>query len=205
MNCVTCEKCQLWGKLQILGFGTAIKILLTPQQELQTFSEHLQYLVSDHRRNNNSTCHYNLDSKTWKKLLNRQEIIALINTLNQLSTSLVFASEAASHMKQSGVAIDHNSETTYKIVTEENMKNELLDNIDHIGKYKTNNLYTGTDGNKDSNENQFKHIDIDIHVYKSDNVNSKSSSSSFSSDLHYKMFLLIIWSALMGLIIIYLN
>ena len=90
-------------------------------------------------------------------------------------------------------------------ITEENMKNELLDNIDHIGKYKTNNLYTRTDGNKDSNENQFKHIDIDIHVYKSDNLNSKSSSSSFSSDLHYKMFLLIIWSALMGLIIIYLN
>ena len=27
MNCVGCEKCKLWGKLQILGLGTALKIL----------------------------------------------------------------------------------------------------------------------------------------------------------------------------------
>ena len=27
MDCVTCEKCRLWGKLQVLGFGTALKIL----------------------------------------------------------------------------------------------------------------------------------------------------------------------------------
>jgi hypothetical protein len=30
MDCVTCEKCRVWGKLQILGIGTAIKILLHP-------------------------------------------------------------------------------------------------------------------------------------------------------------------------------
>lgn len=29
MDCVTCEKCRLWGKLQILGIGTAAKILLS--------------------------------------------------------------------------------------------------------------------------------------------------------------------------------
>lgn len=28
MDCVTCEKCRLWGKLQVTGLGTAIKILL---------------------------------------------------------------------------------------------------------------------------------------------------------------------------------
>ncbi|TDH64873.1 uncharacterized protein CCR75_000601 [Bremia lactucae] len=28
MDCVTCEMCRLWGKLQIMGLGTAIKILL---------------------------------------------------------------------------------------------------------------------------------------------------------------------------------
>ncbi|KAF0695391.1 Aste57867_13825 [Aphanomyces stellatus] len=28
MDCVTCEKCRLWGKVQVLGLGTAIKILL---------------------------------------------------------------------------------------------------------------------------------------------------------------------------------
>jgi ERO1-like protein alpha len=28
MDCVTCEKCRLWGKVQILGLATAVKILL---------------------------------------------------------------------------------------------------------------------------------------------------------------------------------
>merc|ERR1711998_339740 len=28
LDCVGCEKCKLWGKLQMLGLGTAIKILL---------------------------------------------------------------------------------------------------------------------------------------------------------------------------------
>ncbi|CAH0491720.1 unnamed protein product [Peronospora farinosa] len=28
MDCVTCEMCRLWGKLQIMGLGTAVKILL---------------------------------------------------------------------------------------------------------------------------------------------------------------------------------
>ena len=28
MDCVSCEKCRLWGKLQVLGLGTALKILL---------------------------------------------------------------------------------------------------------------------------------------------------------------------------------
>lgn len=27
MDCVGCEKCRLWGKIQITGMGTALKIL----------------------------------------------------------------------------------------------------------------------------------------------------------------------------------
>lgn len=33
MDCVSCEKCRVWGKLEMLGLGTAIKILLTPEEE----------------------------------------------------------------------------------------------------------------------------------------------------------------------------
>ncbi|KAM3338624.1 hypothetical protein P3S68_030710 [Capsicum galapagoense] len=29
MECVGCEKCRLWGKLQVLGLGTALKILFS--------------------------------------------------------------------------------------------------------------------------------------------------------------------------------
>ena len=29
MDCVSCERCRLWGKIQIYGVGTALKILTT--------------------------------------------------------------------------------------------------------------------------------------------------------------------------------
>ena len=70
MNCVTCEKCKLWGKLQILGIGTAIKILLLNNDE-----------IIKKMRNN-------------EMIVNRQELIALINTLHQLCNSLKFAAHA---------------------------------------------------------------------------------------------------------------
>lgn len=33
MDCVGCEKCRLWGKLQVLGLGTALKILFSVNDE----------------------------------------------------------------------------------------------------------------------------------------------------------------------------
>jgi hypothetical protein len=58
MDCVTCEKCRLWGKLQISGIGTALKILFS----------------------------YGSDPKEFR--LARSELVALINGLNRLSTSI---------------------------------------------------------------------------------------------------------------------
>ena len=58
MNCVSCERCRVWGKLQITGLGTAIKVLLSSPDEL----------VHDP--------------------LTRQEVIALINTLHQVTPCL---------------------------------------------------------------------------------------------------------------------
>jgi hypothetical protein len=40
MDCVSCEKCRVWGKLEILGLGTAIKILLTPEKEMREMPLH---------------------------------------------------------------------------------------------------------------------------------------------------------------------
>lgn len=54
MDCVGCEKCKIHGKLQILGLGTALKILLEDR-----------------------TC----------ETLQRNEIIALVNTLYKFATS----------------------------------------------------------------------------------------------------------------------
>lgn len=72
MDCVTCEKCRVWGKLQILGFGTAVKLLLTSEAEIHAAA------VAD----------------GGASLLNRQEVIALVNTLNQFSKSVQFATHA---------------------------------------------------------------------------------------------------------------
>lgn len=44
MDCVGCDKCRLWGKLQTHGMGTALKIL---------FSD----LPTSHYRSNDGTLH----------------------------------------------------------------------------------------------------------------------------------------------------
>lgn len=34
MDCVGCDKCRLWGKLQVQGLGTALKILFSEKFDL---------------------------------------------------------------------------------------------------------------------------------------------------------------------------
>jgi hypothetical protein len=57
LDCVTCEKCKLWGKLQVLGVGTALKVLMSEGAGVP----------------------YDLE---------RNEIIAMFNTLSKLSQSI---------------------------------------------------------------------------------------------------------------------
>lgn len=64
MDCVGCEKCRLWGKLQVLGLGTALKILFSVNG----------------RDNVNQP-------------MQRNEVIALVNLLNRLSESVIFVRE----------------------------------------------------------------------------------------------------------------
>ncbi|KAJ0101939.1 hypothetical protein Patl1_05082 [Pistacia atlantica] len=66
MDCVGCEKCRLWGKLQVLGLGTALKILFS---------------VDGH------------DHQVQRLQLQRNEVIALVNLLNRLSESIKFVHE----------------------------------------------------------------------------------------------------------------
>uniref|UniRef100_A0A803YHR0 Endoplasmic reticulum oxidoreductase 1 beta n=1 Tax=Meleagris gallopavo TaxID=9103 RepID=A0A803YHR0_MELGA len=66
MDCVGCDKCRLWGKLQTQGLGTALKILFS-EKEIQNLPE-------------------NSPSKGFQ--LTRQEIVALVNAFGRLSTSI---------------------------------------------------------------------------------------------------------------------
>ena len=60
MDCVGCDKCRLWGKLQTVGYGTALKILF-------------EY---DELKNGENPP------------LRRTELVALVNTLDRVSNSL---------------------------------------------------------------------------------------------------------------------
>ncbi|KAG7005859.1 hypothetical protein G7Y79_00017g042410 [Physcia stellaris] len=60
MDCVGCDKCRLWGKLQTVGYGTALKVLFE-------FDE---------------------DKNGENPLLRRTELVALVNTLDRVSNSL---------------------------------------------------------------------------------------------------------------------
>jgi ERO1-like protein beta len=60
MDCVGCDKCRLWGKLQTAGYGTALKVLFEFDEK---------------------------DSSNDPPL-RRTELVALINTMNRLSHSL---------------------------------------------------------------------------------------------------------------------
>ncbi|KAF2716748.1 endoplasmic oxidoreductin [Polychaeton citri CBS 116435] len=60
MDCVGCDKCRLWGKLQTNGFGTALKVLFE----------------------------FGNGEGGEKPLLRRTELVALINTLDKISVAL---------------------------------------------------------------------------------------------------------------------
>jgi hypothetical protein len=60
MDCVGCDKCRLWGKLQVNGYGTALKVLFE----------------------------YDETKNGENPPLRRTELVALINTLGRISHSI---------------------------------------------------------------------------------------------------------------------
>lgn len=60
MDCVGCDKCRLWGKLQTAGYGTALKVLFE----------------------------FDNNDKPEVPILKRTELVALFNTYARLSSSL---------------------------------------------------------------------------------------------------------------------
>ena len=60
MDCVGCDKCRLWGKLQTVGYGTALKVLFE----------------------------YDETKNGENPPLRRTELVALVNTLDRISNSL---------------------------------------------------------------------------------------------------------------------
>lgn len=66
IDCVGCDKCKLWGKLQVTGLGTALKVLFSGEFDRS-----------------------GLTVATEDLKLSRNEIVALFNSFGKLSTSIV--------------------------------------------------------------------------------------------------------------------
>ncbi|KCV67582.1 hypothetical protein H696_05979 [Fonticula alba] len=73
MDCVECEKCRLWGKVQILGYGTALKVLLNGDP-----------------------------AGPRSPVLFRNELTALIQTANLVGESIEFLHEWHEHHHRTG-------------------------------------------------------------------------------------------------------
>ena len=68
MDCVGCEKCKLWGKLQMLGLATALKVLFHDEDcNVDQVGDRLA---------------------PQPFILERNEVIALINLLDRLSEGI---------------------------------------------------------------------------------------------------------------------
>ncbi|EEB07403.1 ER oxidoreductin Ero1b [Schizosaccharomyces japonicus yFS275] len=72
MDCVGCEKCRLWGKIQTNGLGTALKILLE-------FPEH--------------DTDFNENQDTSNTKLHQAELASLVNTFDRISRSIQYFHE----------------------------------------------------------------------------------------------------------------
>ncbi|KZV88086.1 endoplasmic oxidoreductin-1 [Exidia glandulosa HHB12029] len=77
MDCVGCDKCRLWGKVQVTGVATALKILFELDEKA-------------------------LDPIANPNLLQRSELVAFINTLHRFSESL----HAANYFRKDWAAMD---------------------------------------------------------------------------------------------------
>ncbi|XP_071454854.1 ero1-like protein [Hetaerina americana] len=69
MDCVGCDKCKLWGKLQVHGLGTALKILFSSRIDDRVMHKESGHSPEDFQ-------------------LTRSEIVALFNAFGRLSTSI---------------------------------------------------------------------------------------------------------------------
>ncbi|KGG52949.1 hypothetical protein DI09_121p80 [Mitosporidium daphniae] len=74
LDCVGCQRCRLWGKIQIIGLGTALKILFSYPEDITKCS------------------------------LSRVELVALYNTLGKYSETLFFIQRLDSLVAESGVS-----------------------------------------------------------------------------------------------------
>ena len=95
MDCVGCDKCRLWGKIQFLGLGTALKLL---------FAEHDQVIVDSAAGIAAGEGGLAPPSDGEPPFdLSRNEVVALVNTLHRVSMSVQAAKDFRGQDLQRGL------------------------------------------------------------------------------------------------------
>ena len=75
MDCVGCEKCKLWGKLQLMGVATALKVLAAERRAAEAVAA--------------AAAAGAVQVAALKPLvLERNEVVALVNLFERLSRSM---------------------------------------------------------------------------------------------------------------------
>ncbi|KAE9411253.1 endoplasmic oxidoreductin [Gymnopus androsaceus JB14] len=111
MDCVGCDKCRLWGKIQTTGIATALKVLFELDEKA-------------------------LDPHTNANLLQRSEVVALINTLHRFSESL----DAVNMFRH--IWADMNSTESEKVILEaEKAASSIPRTSPPVGREPSHNLF----------------------------------------------------------------
>ena len=81
MDCVGCDKCKLWGKVQVTGLGTALRILFPPEDK-EIYASAFSSPPSP------SSSAKSLSRSQFS--LQRSEVVALINAFGRISSSIEY-------------------------------------------------------------------------------------------------------------------
>lgn len=95
MDCVGCEKCRVWGKLQLMGVATALKVLVAERKA----SEAIQAAAAAHAAAKKNKAAEGGGSRPRSAaasplppppplVLERNEVVALVNLFERLSRSM---------------------------------------------------------------------------------------------------------------------
>ncbi|EPS40975.1 hypothetical protein H072_5117 [Dactylellina haptotyla CBS 200.50] len=95
MDCVGCDKCRLWGKIQTAGYGTALKVLFEYDENAQ-----------------------NGENQT----LRRTELVALVNTLGRLSNSLYAFTRFSAMIEQERMIEEMRAQDAFSKLDKESRK-----------------------------------------------------------------------------------
>jgi len=96
MDCVGCDKCRLWGKLQTAGYGTALKVLFE----------------------------FDKNDRSHNPPLRRTELVALFNTLDKLSHSLSALAKFEALLHPEGLTQSQRQKAARKAIVDEDLMDD---------------------------------------------------------------------------------